>query len=94
MYPEEVEEVLKTHPAVHDAVVVGVPDDRFGQAIWAVVELDGDAETAGLIDHVKAHLSHFKAPKQILTVPSIDRAANGKVDYRRWTTYAVEQLGE
>jgi fatty-acyl-CoA synthase len=93
VFPEEVEEVLKEHPDVYDAVVVGVPDDKFGEAINAVVEpvpgatLDADA----LVDHVKDHLAAYKAPKRVLVVDSIGRAPNAKVDYGRWKKYAAEQ---
>ena len=67
VYPEEVEEVLKLHPTVADAAVVGVPDERFGEAITALVEPDHGAavDEAELIDHVKAHLAGFKAPKRV-----------------------------
>jgi acyl-CoA synthetase (AMP-forming)/AMP-acid ligase II len=85
VYPEEVEEVIKRHPAVRDAVVVGIPDERFGQAVVSVVELvDGASVTEQEIaDHVKASLAGFKAPKRTRFVHSIDRAATGKVDYPR-----------
>jgi acyl-CoA synthetase (AMP-forming)/AMP-acid ligase II len=84
VYPEEVEEVLKQHPAIADAAVVGVPDERFGEAITALVEAHRgqSIDPAALIAHVKAHLAAFKAPKQIIEVASIGRAANGKLDYR------------
>jgi fatty-acyl-CoA synthase len=95
VFPEEVEEALKEHPTVYDAVVVGVPDEKFGEAITAVVEAkDGETLTdAALIEHVKGHLAAYKAPKRILAVDSIGRAANGKVDYARWKAYALEQVG-
>ena len=106
VYPEEVEECLKLHPAVSDAAVVGVPDERFGEAITAIVELDArhadDARsdtaalseeliTDELINHVKERLARYKAPKAVLVVPSIGRAVNGKLDYKRLKAYAVEQ---
>ncbi|MGE0309341.1 MAG: AMP-binding protein, partial [Acidimicrobiia bacterium] len=95
VYPEEVEEVIKTHPSVHDCVVVGVPDDRFGQAITANVELEPGAalDEAAIIAHVKAHLAGFKAPKRVLQVDTIGRAPNAKVDYKRHTAIALERLG-
>jgi fatty-acyl-CoA synthase len=96
VFPEEVEEVLKTHPAVRDAVAVGVPDDKFGEAITAVVETtDPDAEIDGdeLIAHVKARLAAYKAPKRVLVVPTIGRAPNGKVDYKRLKAYATDKAG-
>jgi 3-oxocholest-4-en-26-oate---CoA ligase len=95
VFPEEVEEVLKTHPAVRDAVAVGVPDDKFGEAITAVVEpVDPDAEIDGdeIIAHVKSKLAAYKAPKRVLVVPTIGRAPNGKVDYKRLKAYAVDEV--
>jgi acyl-CoA synthetase (AMP-forming)/AMP-acid ligase II len=85
VYPEEVEEVLKLHPAVDDAAVVGVPDERFGEAIAALVAPAPGAvvDAAELIGHVKIHLAAYKAPKRVITVSSLGRAANGKLDYRR-----------
>ncbi len=95
VYPEEVEEVLKRHPSVADAAVVGVPDDRFGQAITALVEAHaGDAvDEAVLIAHVKDQIAHYKAPKRVLPIDSVGRAANGKLDYKRLTATALERLG-
>jgi fatty-acyl-CoA synthase len=93
VFPEEVEEVLKEHDAVADAVVVGVPDDTFGEAITAVVEpAGGSIDESELIAHVKARLAHYKAPKHIIEVPTIGRAANGKVDYKRHKAHAVDAL--
>ena len=95
VFPEEVEEVLKRHPSVADAAVVGVPDERFGEAITALVEphTGFDIDEAELIAHVRANISHFKAPKRILTIDAVGRAANGKLDYKRLTAEALERLG-
>ncbi len=95
VFPEEVEEALKQHPSVRDAVAVGLPDARFGETICAVVEAtDGTSPTLEeLADHVKAHLAHYKAPRQLVVVDTIGRAPNGKVDYKRLKTLAVERLG-
>jgi acyl-CoA synthetase (AMP-forming)/AMP-acid ligase II len=94
VFPEEVEEALKTAPNVRDAVAVGVPDEKFGQAIVAMVELAPGAELneGEVIGHVKSKLAAFKAPKRVLQVPSIGRAANGKVDYKRLTSEATERV--
>ncbi len=83
VFPEEVEEALKTHPAVFDALVFGVPDDRFGSRIVGVVSFeDGHTTTSDeLIAHVKAHLASFKAPKEVHIVDRVPRASNGKADY-------------
>jgi fatty-acyl-CoA synthase len=88
VYPEEVEEAIKTIDGVADAVVVGIPDERFGEEIVAVVEpsagSDPDALTADVvIGHVKARLAGYKAPRRVHFVPTIGRSPAGKVDYAR-----------
>jgi acyl-CoA synthetase (AMP-forming)/AMP-acid ligase II len=97
VFPEEVEEALKTHPAVRDVIVVGVPDERFVEAICAVVELaEPDAapqpEPAELIAHVKGRLASFKAPRHVLIVATVGRAPNGKADYPRVRREAAAAL--
>jgi acyl-CoA synthetase (AMP-forming)/AMP-acid ligase II len=84
VYPEEVEEALKSHPSVADAAVVGVPDDRFGQAVTALVAVTPGSEfdEADLIATVKQSLAAYKAPKRVLAVDDVARAPNGKLDYR------------
>lgn len=95
VFPEEVEEAMKTHPAVRDAVAVGIPDDRFGESICAVVETNEGAgvELAELSDHVKSTLAAYKAPRHLVLVDTIGRAPNGKVDYKRLKSLAVDRLG-
>jgi fatty-acyl-CoA synthase len=95
VYPEEVEEVLKTHPDVSDAVAVGVPDEKWGEAIVAMVEpvAGTKIDEADVIAHVKSRLAAFKAPKRVLSVDTIGRAPNGKVDYKRLKGEAVERVG-
>ena len=94
VYPEEVEEVLKLHATVADAAVVGLPDERFGQSITALVEPVAGAEldTDALIAHVKEHIASYKAPRHIVPVATIGRAPNGKLDYRRLTADATDAL--
>jgi acyl-CoA synthetase (AMP-forming)/AMP-acid ligase II len=84
VYPEEVEEALKNYPGVADAAVVGLPDDRFGEAITALVEpLDGaKLDEVALVLNVKETLAAFKAPKRLFVVDTVGRAANGKLDYQ------------
>lgn len=96
VYPEEVEEVLKTHPDVADAVVVGVPDTEYGERVVAVVEAAPGAEPdeGVLIDYVKERLAGFKAPRRVRVVETIGRAPNGKVDYGRHRREATEWVGE
>jgi 3-oxocholest-4-en-26-oate---CoA ligase len=96
IFPEEVEEALKTHPAVRDAVVVGVPHPTYGEQIVAVVELVPAAPEpaeAELIEHVKERLASYKAPRRVRIVSTIGRAANGKVDYKRHRTESMDELG-
>lgn len=90
VFPEEVEEALKEHPLVEDAIVVGIADKRFGQRIAAVVS-SKHADESDLIDHVKERLAAYKAPRHVYSVDSLERAANGKVDYKRWTAFAEDQ---
>ena len=96
IFPEEVEEALKTHQAVRDAVVVGVPHPTYGEQIVAVVELvpaGSEPAEAELIEHVKQRLASYKAPRRVRTVTTIGRAANGKVDYKRHRTESIDELG-
>ena len=93
VFPEEVEEVIKQFDGVRDAVCVGVPDDRFGEAITAVIETSGPLDDQALIEHVKSRLAGFKAPKHVLVIPSIGRSPAGKVDYAGLRTKAIEELG-
>jgi len=92
VFPEEVEEVVKRHAGVIDCVVVGVPDDRFGEAITAVVSgdgLDGDVLKA----FVKQHLAGYKAPKHVVVVDEVYRSPSGKADFKRTKAMAMEALG-
>ncbi len=95
VYAEEVEESLKTHDGVVDAVVVGLPDDRWGEVVSALVELRVGATCAAseLTEHVKSQLAGYKAPRRLFVVESIGRSPNGKIDYRRSRELALELAG-
>ncbi len=97
VFPEEVEEVLKQHDSVEDAVCVGIPHEQFGESICAVVELSaqagGQIDDESVIDLVKAELAHYKAPRDIVVIDTIGRAPNGKVDYSGLQAKAREVLG-
>jgi fatty-acyl-CoA synthase len=95
VFPEEVEEVLKAHDSVFDAVAIGLPDEKFGEAITAVVQLTPGQtlDDEALIKHVKAHLASYKAPKTVVVIDTIGRAPNGKVDYKRMKQFAADELG-
>lgn len=94
VYPEEVEEAIKTMDGVLDCAVVGVPDDRFGEAICAIVETSGsDVPDADAVStHVRRHLAGYKSPRHLIHVPTIGRAVNGKLDYRALRQLALDQL--
>ncbi len=81
VYPEEVEEVLKEHPAVRDAVAVGVPDDRFGEAVTAVVVADKSArlDEKQILAAIENRLAKFKLPKRVIFVDDLPRNTMGKV---------------
>ena len=95
VYPEEVEGVLKSHPAVFDAVVVGVPDDRWGERVVAVVQARTGATVTidELADHAGVHLARYKVPRDLVVVDTITRSPSGKPDYRWARTLATERLG-
>ena len=95
VFPEEVEEALKTFPGVRDAVAVGVPDDKFGEVVAAVVEVPPteSVDRAELIAHVRSKLAAYKAPKHVFVIDTIGRAPNGKVDYKRLKAFAVDAQG-
>ena len=83
VYPEEVEMAIKAHPAVYDVLVVGIPDDKFGQAVAAVVELREDAslELEELRSFLRSQLSGYKLPRTLAVVDQIPRNATGKAQY-------------
>ncbi|WP_328685346.1 acyl-CoA synthetase [Streptomyces sp. NBC_00343] len=85
VYPEEVEQALKSHPDVYDALVAGVPDVRWGNHVAAVVQLRAGAERLSLDEiqtHCRTHLAGYKIPRQLVIADSIQRSPSGKADYR------------
>jgi acyl-CoA synthetase (AMP-forming)/AMP-acid ligase II len=84
VYPEEVEGALKSHPGVFDAVVVGVPDDRWGERVVAVVEpRDGQQPTLeDVTAEARRHVAGYKVPRGVVLVEHIVRSPSGKPDYR------------
>ena len=83
VFPEEVEECIKLLPGVRDCVVVGVPDERFGETVAAVVEwVPGHAvDAAAVAAHVRGRLARHKAPRHVMVVDTMGRGPNGKADY-------------
>lgn len=94
IFPEEVEEAVKRVEGVLDCLVVGIDDEKFGQAVTAVASLSPGAkvEEATIIANVKTQLAGYKAPKRVVFVTQIPRAPNGKADYKTARDMAIAGL--
>jgi fatty-acyl-CoA synthase len=92
VYPEEVEEAVKTFPGVVDVNAVGVPDARFGEALAVVVAFRGEPDADGLIAHARDHLAGYKVPRYVVSVPEVVRSGSGKADYRWARLVAAEHV--
>ena len=95
VFAEEVEQVLVEHPGVAEAVVVGLPDDRWGSRVTALVVPASGAELREqeLADHVGRRLAGYKRPRSLFVVGEVQRTVSGKVDRRRALERAVELAG-
>jgi 3-oxocholest-4-en-26-oate---CoA ligase len=91
VFPEEVEGALKSHPGVFDALVIGVPDDRLGQRVAALVQPRPEAtpDPGALQEHVRQHLAGYKVPRTIWLADTIRRTVSGKADYAWAREYAA-----
>jgi fatty-acyl-CoA synthase len=87
-----VEEAIKTHAGVQDAVVVGVPDARLGQVVAALVAGTPDAEA--IKAHVRGKLAGYKVPRHVMVATSVERAATGKADYNAVRERILAWLGK
>ena len=94
IYPEEVEEALKKDVLVFDCLVVGMPDEKFGQKIVAVVSTvdNQQVDEAELIENTRKSIAGYKLPKTILFADEVQRAPNGKANYKWAKAFAEEQL--
>ena len=84
VYPEEVEGALKSHPTVYDAVVVGVPDERWGERVAALIQLRSGVDAPSsdaLVEHCRTQLAGYKLPRTLITVDEVIRSPSGKPDY-------------
>ncbi len=96
VYPEEVEEALKAHPDIYDALVAGVPDERWGHRVAAVVQpRKGGAEVTlhQVQAHCRARLAGYKIPRSLVVTDRIQRSPSGKADYR-WARQVAAQAAE
>jgi len=94
VFPEEVEGALKAHPSVFDCIVVGVPDERFGQAVAAVVAATPghSPDLATLAEHCKSLVAGYKVPRSLVVVDAIVRSPAGKPDVRWAKDLAISAL--
>ncbi len=92
IYPEEVEEAIKTHNDIFDCLVVGMPDEKFGQRIVAVVSTvdNKDLDELALIENTRKKIAGYKLPKQILFTDEVKRAPNGKANYKWAKSFAED----
>ncbi|GAA2304362.1 acyl-CoA synthetase [Streptomyces kunmingensis] len=96
VYPEEVEQALKSHPDVYDALVAGVPDAKWGNHVAAVVQLRPGVPTLTLDTlqtHCRIHLAGYKIPRRLVVTDSIQRSPSGKADYRWARAVAAGSAG-
>jgi fatty-acyl-CoA synthase len=94
IYPEEIEQVLRKHPAVYDAVVVGTPDDRFGERVTAVVQARPGASLThdDLVAFAAQSIARYKLPRSTVLVDEMVRSPSGKPDYRWAKATALRAL--
>ena len=93
VYPREIEELLHRHPDVVDCAVFGIPDDRDGEHLKAVVETRGPVDTDELVAWCRAHLDPFKVPSEIERCDTLPRDPNGKVLKRHLRDQAWARAG-
>ena len=96
VFPEEVEEAVKTHPAIADCLVFGVSDEKYGQRVVGVASVAaGESAVSGdeVIAYTKTKLSSYKVPKQLVVLETVPRAPNGKADYKKAKVLFDEALG-
>jgi acyl-CoA synthetase (AMP-forming)/AMP-acid ligase II len=91
VFAEEVEAALKSHPSVVDALVLGTPDERFGERVTAVISVSGDVTDDELDAHARKTLAGYKVPRMIVRVGTVPRMDNGKPDYVRGKQLALEE---
>ena len=94
IFPEEVEAAVRSHPDVMDAIVVGAPDERWGQRVAAIVEPRPGHSAPSLEsvqEHCRRHVAGYKVPRQLHVVDQVERAPSGKPDYR-WAGTVISDV--
>ena len=92
IFPEEVESAVRSHPEVFDAIVVGAPDDRWGQRVAAIIQPRADRHPTleDIQVHCREAIAGYKVPRQLHVVEAIVRSPSGKPDYR-WAAEIVAE---
>jgi 3-oxocholest-4-en-26-oate---CoA ligase len=97
IFPEEVEAALKAHPSIDDAIVAGIPDERWGERVGAVIQLRSSAsETPSLDDvhqHLEGRIARYKVPRALAVVDEVMRSPSGKPDYGWAKSLLADQEG-
>jgi acyl-CoA synthetase (AMP-forming)/AMP-acid ligase II len=92
IFAEEVEAALKSHPAVVDALVLGLPDERFGERVTAVISVKGDVTDDELDKHTRTMIAGYKVARTVVRTQQVPRMANGKPDYAAAKELALEEV--
>ena len=95
VYPREVEEFLYTHPKISDVQVIGVPDEKYGEAImaWVMLKPGEQATEEELRDFCKGTIAHYKVPRYFKFVTSFPMTVTGKVQKYQMREQSTEELG-
>ena len=95
IYPREIEEFLYTHPAVADVQVIGVPDERYGEALmaWVILGPGSTVSEEEIREFCKGQIAHFKIPRYVKLVDSFPMTVTGKVQKFKMREVAIEELG-
>jgi len=96
IFPEEVEDALKAHDGVFDALVIGVPDERWGSRVSAVIQArEGvDLDLKNVQEHCRKHVAGYKVPREVHIIAEIPRAPSGKPDYKTAKAFALSGEGQ
>jgi fatty-acyl-CoA synthase len=95
VYPREVEEFLYSHPEIADVAVVGVPDERYGEAImaWVIPRSGATIDPEAIREFCRGRIAHFKVPRYVQATSEFPMTVTGKVQKFKLREQAVEQLG-
>jgi fatty-acyl-CoA synthase len=96
VYAEEVEEMILEHPEVRDVAVTGVPDDRWGEAVTAMVEIEPDADLGpeDIIEYCRERMAGYKKPKNVFIIDEVPRSATGKLERGTLRDRAKDLIGQ